>query len=120
MADNEGSSGGVVYVDQADGMKRVMNNAKLYHRLLGKFRAENNLDVLNAAVSAGDYEAAQVAAHTIKGIAANLSLAELYKQSVEVESQIKAKSVNPGAMETLQACFTETQNAIDKVIAQDG
>ncbi|MDR2740786.1 MAG: Hpt domain-containing protein [Treponema sp.] len=110
---------GVVYVDAAEGQKRVMNNAKLYHRLLAKFRAENNLNELVAAVNAGEYEKAQAAAHTIKGIAANLSLSELYKQSLAVETQIKAKAVEPGAMETLSACFVSTLEAIDKVLVQD-
>jgi HPt (histidine-containing phosphotransfer) domain-containing protein len=110
---------GVVYVDAAEGQKRVMNNVKLYRKLLAKFRAENNLNELAAALSAGDYEKAQAAAHTIKGIAANLSLSELYKQSLDVETQIKGQSVNPGAMETLSACFASTLEAIDKVLSQD-
>jgi HPt (histidine-containing phosphotransfer) domain-containing protein len=110
---------GVVYVDVAEGQKRVMNNAKLYHRLLAKFRAENNLNELAAALNAGEYEKAQAAAHTIKGIAANLSLSELYKQSLGVETQIKGQSVEPGAMDALSVCFTATLEAIDGVLAQD-
>jgi HPt (histidine-containing phosphotransfer) domain-containing protein len=106
----------VVYVNAVEGQKRVMNNFKLYHRLLAKFRAENNLDELAAALSAGDYEKAQGAAHTIKGIAANLSLSELYKQAVEIEVQIKGKSVAPDAMDNLSACFAATLDAIDKVL----
>ncbi|MDR0761331.1 MAG: Hpt domain-containing protein [Treponema sp.] len=106
----------VVYVNAAEGQKRVMNNAKLYHRLLAKFKAENNLNDLAAALNAGDYEKARAAAHTIKGIAANLSFSELYKQLLAVETQIKGKSVAPGAMDTLSACFTATLEAIDKVL----
>jgi HPt (histidine-containing phosphotransfer) domain-containing protein len=109
----------IVYIDEADGRKRVMNNAKLYHRLLAKFRAENNLNEIIAAINAGDYEKAQVAAHTLKGISANLSLSELYKQSLDVESQIKGRALDPGALDTLSACFTATQEAIDKVLAQN-
>jgi HPt (histidine-containing phosphotransfer) domain-containing protein len=66
-----------VYVDEADGVKRVMNNLKLYMKLLAKFRNENNLDELNTLLKAGDLEKAQGAAHTIKGLAGNLSLVEL-------------------------------------------
>jgi HPt (histidine-containing phosphotransfer) domain-containing protein len=109
----------IVYIDEADGQKRVMNNAKLYHRLLAKFKCENTLDELTAALNNSDYEKAQVEAHTIKGIAANLSLTELYKQSMDIEAQIKSKTVNPGAMESISACFTATLDAIDKVLAQD-
>jgi HPt (histidine-containing phosphotransfer) domain-containing protein len=121
MAENNTVSGiGVVFIDQADGLKRVMNNAKLYVKLLDKFKTGTNLNELSAALTAGDYEKAQVAVHTIKGVAANLSLTELYKQSLNLENQIKAKSVVPGAFESLNACFVETLKHIDKVIAQYG
>jgi HPt (histidine-containing phosphotransfer) domain-containing protein len=108
-----------IYVDEADGVKRVMNNLKLYIKLLTKFRNENNLDDLNAQISAGDLEKAQAAAHTIKGIAGNLSFIELQKQSLEVETQIKAKSVDPAAVESLNACFAATLAAVDQVLAKN-
>ena len=110
----------VIYVDFADGVKRVMNNAKLYVKLLTKFRNDTKLDELDAALAAGNLEAAQAAAHTIKGVAANLSLAELFKQTLELETQIKAKSVNPAQMETVKAVFTVTVQEVDKVIAENG
>ncbi|MDR2482387.1 MAG: Hpt domain-containing protein [Treponema sp.] len=113
MAENEG----IVYIDWDDGLKRVMNNLKLYIRLLDKFKAGTNLNDLSAALAAGDYEKAQAAAHTVKGVAANLSLMELYKQALGVEEQIKAQSVKPGAFDALNACFTETLVSIDKAIA---
>ncbi|MDR3131065.1 MAG: Hpt domain-containing protein [Treponema sp.] len=110
---------GVVYIDTADGQKRVMNNVNLYYKLLKKFRTENNLNELAAALNAGDYEKAQAAAHTMKGLAANLSLLELYKQSQEAETRIKSRSLESGIIEALSACFTATLEAIDKVLAQD-
>ena len=113
MAENEGK----VYIDWNDGIKRVMNNVKLYTRLLDKFKTGTNLNDLAAALGAQDYEKAQAAAHTVKGVAANLSLMELYKQALGVEEQIKARSVNPGAFGALNACFTETLTSIDKAIA---
>jgi HPt (histidine-containing phosphotransfer) domain-containing protein len=110
----------VVYVNFDEGVKRVMNNAKLYVKLLTKFKNDTRLDDLEAAVGAGDLEKAQIAAHTIKGTAANLSLSELFKQSLELETQIKAKSVQAGQMETVKAVFTQTLQEVDKVIAQNG
>ena len=74
----------VVYINEEEGKKRVMNNAKLYARLLTKFKADTNLNDLLACVGAQDWEKAQAAAHTIKGIAANLSLTELFNQSLDV------------------------------------
>ena len=114
MADN------VTYLDYADGLKRVMNNAKLYAKLLTKFKDTTKLDDLEAAVAAGNMEAAQNAAHTIKGVAANLSLAELFKQSLELENQIKAKAVDPNQMETVKTVFAATLQEVDRVIAENG
>jgi HPt (histidine-containing phosphotransfer) domain-containing protein len=110
---------GVVYVDLADGVKRVMNNTKLYVKLLAKFRDGTKLDDLEAALAAGDMEKAQNAAHTIKGIAGNLSLAELFKQSLELETQIKAKSPTPAQIETFKTVFDTTVQEVNKVIAEN-
>jgi HPt (histidine-containing phosphotransfer) domain-containing protein len=109
----------VVYINEAEGKKRVMNNAKLYAKLLTKFKADTNINELDSAAVAQDWEKAQAAAHTIKGIAANLSLTELYKQSLDVETQIKGKALKNESLESLKNCFTVTLAEIDKVLAQN-
>jgi HPt (histidine-containing phosphotransfer) domain-containing protein len=111
---------GVVYLNEEEGKKRVMNNAKLYIKLLTKFKADTNLDQLGAAAGAGDWETAQAAAHTVKGIAANLSLTELYKQSLDVETQIKGNALKDESLENLKNCFAATLAEIDTVIARNG
>ena len=108
----------VVYINEEEGKKRVMNNGKLYAKLLTKFKDGTNLDDLVSSAEAQDWDKAQAAAHTIKGVAANLALTELFNQSLDVETQIKGKSLNPGSLDNLKTCFTETLNAADKVIAQ--
>ena len=113
MADN------VVYLDFDDGKKRVMNNAKLYVKLLTKFRDGSKLDELEAAVIAGDMEKAKAEAHTIKGVAANLSMPELANQSLELENQIKAGSIDPNQMETIKTVFAATLQEVNKVIAEN-
>jgi HPt (histidine-containing phosphotransfer) domain-containing protein len=110
----------LVYVNLDEGIKRVMNNAKLYIKLLTKFKTDTNLDELLAHLNAADYEKAQVAAHTLKGVSANLSLAELFKQSLELETQIKAQAVNPDQIEKVKTTFEETVKKIDKVIEANG
>ncbi|MDR1588411.1 MAG: Hpt domain-containing protein [Treponema sp.] len=110
----------VVYINTEEGIKRVMNNNKLYVKLLAKFKAETSLDELINALASGDMEKAQVQAHTIKGISANLSLSELFKQVLELETQIKAMSADPNQTEKVKTVFAETMKEIDKVIAQNG
>jgi HPt (histidine-containing phosphotransfer) domain-containing protein len=122
MAESNIISGadGVVYVNMEEGLKRVVNNTKLYIKLLNNFKTDTNSEELLTAVQAGEYEKAQVMAHTIKGIAANLSLTELFKQSLDLETQIKNRAVSAGIQEAFKGCFNETLTAIDKVIEQYG
>jgi HPt (histidine-containing phosphotransfer) domain-containing protein len=108
----------IVYVDTDEGIKRVMNNSKLYIKLLSKFKAGTNLDDLLAFLDAADYENARTTAHAIKGVAANLSLTELFTQILELETQIKASSVKPEQIEQVKAAFDGTIKAIDKVVEQ--
>jgi len=109
-----------VYVNVAEGSARIMNNIKLYVKLLGKFRNDNNLNDLEAALAAGDLAKAQNAAHTIKGVAANLAFTELFKQCLELETQIKNGAVNPAQLETVKTVFAATLQEIDKVMAENG
>jgi HPt (histidine-containing phosphotransfer) domain-containing protein len=115
MADND-----VVYIELAEGLKRVIGNTKLYVKMLNTFKADPSMESLLAAVAGADYEKAQGLVHTIKGMVANLSLTELYKQSVEFEAQIKNRAIKPGVPESFKTCYEETIKAIDKVIEQYG
>jgi len=109
----------IIYVDTNEGAKRVLNNIKLYVKLLAKFKNDTNMNDLEAALSAGDLPKAQTAAHTLKGLAANLSLTELFKQSLELETQIKAGSVNPDQTAKVKDVYAKTLAEADKVIAQN-
>jgi HPt (histidine-containing phosphotransfer) domain-containing protein len=109
----------VVFINEEEGKKRVMNNGKLYAKLLTKFKTDTNLNDLTDFVEAQNWEKAQVVIHTIKGIAANLSLTELFNQSIDVEAQIKGKSLKQESFENLKTCFAETLVQVEKVIARN-
>jgi HPt (histidine-containing phosphotransfer) domain-containing protein len=113
---------GAVYINLEEGLKRMMNNPKFFAKMLGKFKTDNAhlLDDTITAAQAGDYEKAKGAIHTLKGIAANLSLTELYKQTLEVEAQIKGGSLNQDTQESIQKCFAETLVLVSEVIAKYG
>jgi len=110
----------VVFVNVAEGLKRVMNNSKIYVRLLTKFKEDPNLKELETDLASGEIEKARTPVHTLKGIAANLSLMELYKQSLELEAQIKAGSLKENQLTIFKGTYTQTMTEIDKVIAQYG
>ena len=109
----------VVFVNEEEGKKRVMNNGKLYAKLLTKFKTDTNLNDFVDFVEAQNWEKAQVVIHTVKGIAANLSLTELFNQSIDVEAQIKGKSLKQESVENLKACFDETLIHVEEVIAKN-
>jgi HPt (histidine-containing phosphotransfer) domain-containing protein len=106
----------IVFVNVEEGLKRIMNNTKLYVKLLSKFKEDVNFSGLEAALAAGDNAKAQVCAHTLKGIAANLSLIELHKNALEIESQIKSGSINPGQINIVKDIYNQTIKEVDKVI----
>jgi len=72
-----------------DAMSRLNNNKKLYVMLLKKVDANKLLDDLLDKIKSGDAAAAQASAHTIKGLAANLSLSDLKVKSEAVEQKLK-------------------------------
>ena len=110
----------IIYLDFSSGIQRVMNNAKLYVKLLGKFRDDTKFGDLQAAIAAGDLDNALSLAHTIKGVAANLSLSELFKQSLELENQLKDKIADPNQLDILKSVLDATLIEIDKVISEHG
>ena len=106
----------VVYINIEEGLKRVMNNTKLFSRLLSKFKNETVLNEIDTAFSQGDLETAKNATHTLKGLAANLSLIELFNQVLELELQLKAGSFNADQMALVKDVYTQTITEADKVI----
>ena len=72
-----------------EGLARVANKKSLYARLLNVFSADPKDKPLLEAFENRDLDAAYAAAHTIKGMAANLSLARLVKYTEMLESLFK-------------------------------
>jgi len=106
----------LILIDVEDGIKRVMNNSKLYVKLLGKFKEDTNLNDLTAAIAEGNLENARNKAHTLKGLAANLSLIELQKQALEIESQLKEGVVEQSKLDEVRNIYNITIEQVDKVI----
>ena len=77
-------------VDVQDGLKRFVNNAALYEKMLKKFpAAAEDLPVLTHFES-GNLESALANAHTLKGMTGNLSLSPLYKSYTDIVALLRA------------------------------
>ncbi|MGN1422266.1 MAG: Hpt domain-containing protein [Oscillospiraceae bacterium] len=76
--------------DTAEAVERCMNKPELYEKLLKKVPANlEKLEVLGY-LDAGDNAAALANAHTIKGIAGNLSLTPMYGAYTEIVDLLRA------------------------------
>lgn len=62
--------------DMADAVRRL-GSASAVERFLRMFAGDDTFAMLQAAMSAGDVQRAFRAAHTLKGLAANLGLVQL-------------------------------------------
>jgi HPt (histidine-containing phosphotransfer) domain-containing protein len=122
MADTmrETNAKGIVYINVEEGLKRVMQNKALYVKLLHKLKADTHFTDLIAALKAKDYENAKTAAHAIKGMAANLSLTELFTQALQLEEHLKNRIITDDSFERITRCYEETLISIDKVLEQYG
>ncbi len=78
-------------IDLAAGLERVMDDRKLFLRVLGRFAGDyRNLAArLHAALAAGDADLARLIAHTLKGAAGMIEAARLRQLALEVELALK-------------------------------
>ena len=101
-------------VDIQDGLKRFVNNAALYEKMLKKFPgASADLPVL-PHFEAGDLEAALANAHTLKGMTGNLSLTPLYKAYTDIVALLRAGE--PDQARELAAQIAPVQAEISECI----
>jgi two-component system sensor histidine kinase/response regulator len=95
-------------LDAADGLRRVAGNRKLYLKLLRQF-VDQQADTpaqLAEQLQAGDLATAERTAHTVKGIAANLSITEVQKSVGALEKAIREHS-EPAHLEELRQHFSD-------------
>lgn len=64
---------------------------ELVKKFVGKFLADQSFQQLESSLTAEDHDAAFRAAHTLKGVAQNLSFTKLYCSSHEITEALRAK-----------------------------
>ena len=76
-------------VDIQDGLKRFVNNAALFEKMLKKFPAAAEQLPVQPHFDAGDLDAALANAHTLKGMTGNLSLTPLYEAYTQIVALLR-------------------------------
>lgn len=71
-------------VDTEGALRRFSGNSILYERFLKKFLSDSTFGDLTKAFETGDAQAAMDAAHTLKGLTANLGFTKLFTITSEM------------------------------------
>ena len=77
------------YVNVAEGLGRLRDNKVIYKTLLKSFFNNNYMGELANSLEEKDFERATRAAHSIKGVCANLSMPIAREAALALESQLK-------------------------------
>ena len=100
-------------ITMEEGLKRVLNNKKLYHRLLNNFSGRKMVDQAADAINNGDFEEAAKACHALKGLAANLAMHPLTDAASQVEERLKTGEPPEDLMSALRDKLEDVEKAIE-------
>ena len=100
------------YINIPDALKRIGGSMDLYKRLLNQFSGGDHIDPLEEALNSGAMEEASRLIHTLKGVAANLSLTKLSTTAGELEHTIKNGVEHSEAFANLKNAYLITSQQI--------
>ena len=103
-------------LDIEAGISRVMNNKKLYCRLLSNFLDSKLTEDIIASIEGGDYTKIPQTAHALKGVAANLGLNELMDISTQIELKVKAGETVKELLPTFKQSVAAVELAIEHLL----
>lgn len=104
------------YIDVESGLKRLMNNKKLYFTMLENFSKKAMVDELIANIHEGDLQKVMNTAHAIKGVTGNLALNELNAVVLDVESQAKQNEQCAEFIDRLSKTMELTTSCMQKLL----
>ncbi|MDR0974581.1 MAG: Hpt domain-containing protein [Ruminococcus sp.] len=112
-------------VDVKSALSRMLNKEEMYKKFLRKFREDKNIYLLKDVIESEDYTAEQFGqifhyAHTVKGVAGNLGLTEVYNESSYISEATRNGGGDESDLKTHFAMLMEDYNkliaVLDKVL----
>ena len=102
--------------DYQDVRSRIPSDA-LIKRFIGAFLSDPSFAALEIAASAGDRKAAFSAAHTLKGVCANLGFGKLYQSASRLMELLRpeADALPDGTAALLEAVRQDYRSAVDTI-----
>ena len=90
---------------------RFMGNENLLKKFVKNFPDDSTYGRLCEAMEAKDWPQVEMSAHTLKGVAANLSFSKLFQASADLVSVIREQET-----EKADGLFSEVQKAYKEVV----
>lgn len=75
-----------------EGLARCMNNEEFYLRLVGLVKNEAGFDTLEQAIANNQLKEAFEAAHSLKGVLANLAITPLFEPISEITELLRSET----------------------------
>lgn len=98
-------------IDYAEAMDRFGGNEDLFVRLATKYLNDPHFRALEAAMAEGDAAAGEREAHSLKGVAGNLSFTQLYDLATRITDALRSDDL-AGA----QALMPELKQSHEAVV----
>ncbi len=98
-------------IDVDGTLNRFMGRIEMFEKFIFKFLDDNNYSDLCASMDNADVKNAFVAAHTLKGVCANLGLNPLYEASSEITELLREEK-----LEAAKEYLPKVKEAYDKMV----
>jgi CheY-like chemotaxis protein len=107
--------------DHEEALKRLGGNARLYRKLLEDMARDHGDDCeqIRMALKAGEPAAARQIAHTLKGIAGNLSAKDVHRAAAAMESRL-VSMLDGGGDADGKECLANLTEAMDRAVTAIG
>lgn len=103
---------GALGVNTEEAIKRFVNNAALYERMVKKLPDSMDGKGVMDAIETGTVEEAINKAHTLKGVLGNLSITPLYEAYTEIVALLRNGEISK-AKEVLEGSFPKEKEIIE-------
>ncbi len=97
-------------------LRRFMGNEDMYVKFLKRFLDDGSYKALGDCLEAGTYEEAFRAAHTLKGVAANLGLTPVQAAASELVEELRGKKSEEVDTEKAMAMWQELTKEYERFV----
>jgi len=102
-----------------EGLKRLVNNKKLYFRLLKKFSARKFMDQIFEFVAQGNSDEAIKSCHSLRGTASNLAMNALADVTLQLEEKLVAGEPVDDMLPLLRENLEAVEKAIEEITSDE-